>query len=613
MIRMKGKTGAWRGRAFIGALLFLLLLGTAGAAQCAGITACCPARGEMTVVARETEKTCVLSLPGCWDAEEILLSAEGTGKLYLGKEKQEILPSEPVDLTGWIGRTVPLWTESGKRLPDLTILRGSSLPALFLEVDPTRLGKINRDKTLSITEGRAVYLEADGSVGYAGGLTQLKGRGNNTFAYAKKPYQLKLEKKVSLSGMSRGKTWVLLANWNDLSLLRNQVVLDLAREAGLRCAVGCRQVDVWINGIYQGLYLMTEKIQINKNRLNLTDLEEATRQVNDQPPESCRRYLEKGGKILELARGYQIPNNPEDITGGYLASIEKFARLRDYPVPGFRLKNTGISVRVEEPTCPSREQVEYLGARMDEALTALTAPDGRHPETGKSYYEYLDSTSFALKLLIEDFCKNYDMLGGSQLIYKDSDRVDPLIYAGPAWDYDLSFGMMKDRGAQPTGEYVLSANFTKRNLYQLFWNQEDFRRETREIWQRSFRPALGVLLGETEGEGVLRSLTAYAEEIRASAVMNAKRWGTNSGAGRLAGSNFETAVAYLENWIRQRVSWMEEKSQYSTAQKTAQKQEECKKGVDNHPSEDYHYRNDSASAGGRILTDDDDAGGYLLF
>ena len=205
------------------------------------------------------------------------------------------------------------------------------------------------------------------------------------------------------------------------------------------------------------------------------------------------------------------------------------------------------------------------------------------------------------------------MLGGSQLIYKDSDRVDPLIYAGPAWDYDLSFGMMKDRGAQPTGEYVLSANFTKRNLYQLFWNQEDFRRETREIWQRSFRPALGVLLGETEGEGVLRSLTAYAEEIRASAVMNAKRWGTNSGAGRLAGSNFETAVAYLENWIRQRVSWMEEKSQYSTAQKTAQKQEECKKGVDNHPSEDYHYRNDSASAGGRILTDDDDAGGYLLF
>ena len=375
MIRMKGKTGAWRGRAFIGALLFLLLLGTAGAARCAGIT-----------VARETEKTCVLSLPGCWDAEEILLSAEGTGKLYLGKEKQEILPSEPVDLTGWIGRTVPLWTESGKRLPDLTILRGSSLPALFLEVDPTRLGKINRDKTLSITEGRAVYLEADGSVGYAGGLTQLKGRGNNTFAYAKKPYQLKLEKKVSLSGMSRGKTWVLLANWNDLSLLRNQVVLDLAREAGLRGAVGCRQVDVWINGIYQGLYLMTEKIQINKNRLNLTDLEEATRQVNDQPPESCRRYLEKGGKILELARGYQIPNNPEDITGGYLASIEKFARLRDYPVPGFRLKNTGISVRVEEPTCPSREQVEYLGARMDEALTALTAPDGRHPETGKSYH-----------------------------------------------------------------------------------------------------------------------------------------------------------------------------------------------------------------------------------
>ena len=548
------------GRMLLCTCLFALFLLIPHGARCAAITASCPARGGETVLARETANTCVLSLPGCWDAKAILLSAEGGEKLYLGQEREEIPAGEPTDLTRWIGTTAPIWDGNGRRLANLTVLQGSPLPALFLEVDAAQLGKINHDKNLSIQQGRAVYLEADGSIGYDGELTQLKGRGNNTFAYPKKPYQLKLRKKTSLSGLRRGKTWVLLANWNDLSLIRNQIVLDLSQETGLRYAVGCQQVDVWINGIYNGLYLMTEKIQINRDRMNLTDLEEATRLVNEEPPESYRRYLEKGGKPLELARGYRIPNNPEDVTGGYLASIEKYARLRDYSVPGFRMQN-GISVRIEEPTCPSREQVDYLGRRLDEALTALSAADGRHPETGKSYHEYLDSTSFAMKLLIEDFCKNYDMLGGSQLFYKDSDRVDPLIYAGPAWDYDLSFGMMKDRGMQPTGEYVLSANFEKRNLYRLFWTQEDFREETRDLWERVFRPALGILLGEAEGKGVLCPLTSYVERIRDSAAMNAKRWGTNSGAGHLAGNSFETATAYLESWIRQRVCWMEEQGE----------------------------------------------------
>ena len=541
--------------AFLGVVL--MTLGISGTA-CA-LSARCPDVGEETVVSREAGKGQVLSLPGCWDAEKILLFEPGYGKVYLGKERQEISAEAATDLTGWIGQTVQVWAESGKRLPDVTILQGSALPALFLEVDAARLGKINHDKYQSITEGRAVYREADGSVGYAGELTQLKGRGNNTFAYPKKPYQLKLKEKVSLSGLRRGKTWVLLANWNDLSLIRNQIVLDLSQETGLRYAVGCQQVDVWINGSYNGLYLMTEKIQITKDRMNLQDLEEETRRVNDQPVDSYRRYLEKGGELLDLARGYRIPNNPEDITGGYLASIEKFARLRDYSIPGFRMKN-GISVRIEEPTCPSQEQVDYLGRRMDEALTALSAADGRHPETGKSYHEYLDSASFALKMLIEDFCKNYDMLGGSQLLYKDADRVDPKIYAGPAWDYDLSFGMMKDRGAKPTGEYVLSPNFSKRNIYQIFWGQEDFREETGKIWKQTFRPALEILTGETVGEGKLRSLAEYREGIRNSAAMNARRWGTNSGAGHLAGNNFETACAYLENWIRQRIDWMDANS-----------------------------------------------------
>jgi len=542
---------------FLVILLLLLFGASAYAAGDRPLRAGCPSRRGETVLSRTGKGGIILSLPGFWDPTQVTLEVSGSEKLLIGKEKREIAAGEAADITDLIGKKTEVRDGKGVLVGNLTVLQGSPIPALFLEADGEKLKAVGRSKENVITEGRAVYIEADGSVTYDGGLTQLKGRGNNTFRYLKKPYQLKLSEKASLSGMGKAKTWVLLANWTDISLLRNRIVLDMSREIGLRNAVECVPADVWINGLYQGLYLMTEKIQIGKERIPVTNLEKATEKVNDTPLDPGPIVTEKDGEF-PLVRSYPALKDPEDITGGYIATVEKYPRMKDYVIAGFRTAK-GLSIQIKEPTCPSRAQAEYLARRITEMQEALIAEDGVHPDTGKSYAAYLDTTSFAQRFLIEDWCKNYDYVGGSQFLYKDSDRIDPLIYAGPSWDYDLSIGNMKDRGYSSGGRHVVLSQRTS-NLWWLLSRHEDFMEQVKRIWRESFRPAAAVLLGEADGipGGCIRSLDEYRAEIEASAAMNFTRWGINSDAGvREAGGSFDHAFRYLKNWIAERTAWMD--------------------------------------------------------
>ena len=101
---------------------------------------------------------------------------------------------------------------------------------------------------------------------------------------------MKLASKADLSGMGKDKTWLLIANWLDLSLLRNEIILQLADQIGMPYAVECRMVDLYLNGEYNGLYLMTEKIQIGRSRIRITDLEETTETINTVDVSTVKKF-----------------------------------------------------------------------------------------------------------------------------------------------------------------------------------------------------------------------------------------------------------------------------------------------------------------------------------
>lgn len=547
------------GAAALCLLLAGLLCGGASAAGPRTLTAGCPSRCGQKVSARWQKEEVVLCLPGCWDATQISLEMNDAEYLTLGKEKIVAYRGIPADLSRIIGDRVEVRDENGKSRGYLTIMQGSRISAVFLNVDPDRLKYVNDHRRTELNDGWIVFEEADGSVSYDGALDQLKSRGNTSFEHEKKPYQFKLHKKASLAGMSKGRTWVLLSNWDDDTLLRNKIVMDMGRQVGLRFAVGCELTDVWINGEYNGLYLLTEKIQIGKNRISITDLEEATEAVNPSPF-NPGKFTTETSKEYPLIRSFPDVIDPEDITGGYILTIEKKHRLNE-DNPGFRTAEN-LSIRIKEPTYPSRKQAEYLFRLITEMQAALIADDGICPETGKSYTEYLDVTSFAQRYLVEEWTADFDFLGGSQYIYKDSDTVDPLIYAGPFWDYDLCFGNRKDKGARPRDPYIAYPRTrTNANLYWLLYRHEPFRSEVHRIWREDYRPAVAVLLGETEPgrDSIIRPLDEYLENSRASASMNFVRYKIISdSAFRVAKTNQTTAVNTMRKWIITRTEWMDE-------------------------------------------------------
>lgn len=512
---------------------------------------------DHTVLSRTSKNNQILSVPGSWDITRMHISFAGRDEIVIGKNNPPVSYDSEVDLSRYLGTRVPVYTGGGTLISYLTVYHGSDIPCLFFEVDSAEFSAINRSKDNVITEGTVRVQEADGEISFDGELAHLKCRGNDTFLYSKKPYEFKLKKKTAIGGMPKGKTWILLANYRDSSLLRNQLVLDLSLEAGLPFAIHCEQTDVWVNGQYQGVYLMTEKIQISRERINIRDLEEETEKVNDEALSSYPAFDLKKGP-LPIMCGFEIPNDPEDITGGYIAVIEKPHRLNKFRRPGIRTEGL-LNVRIKEPTCPSLAQVMYFGARVNDMHNATIAGDGINPDTGMHYTEYLDIVSFSKKFLIEDLSKNYDGVAGSQYLFKDSDTVDPLFYAGPSGDYDLCFGNVKTRGLSSEGDYIARVKVGPANLYSQLAAHDDFMESVSEQWRNSLRPALAVVLGEEPaGENCsVRPMEEYVSRLKDSAAMNQARWGQTTRAYSSAGKTFDSGTAYLERWLRNRVAYMD--------------------------------------------------------
>ena len=100
---------------------------------------------------------------------------------------------------------------------------------------------------------------------------KVKGRGNTSWLSPKKSFRIKLDEKVNLLGMSTSKDWVLISNWLDKTLLRNAMAEYLAEGAGVEYVMKNHPVDLWYNGQYHGTYNLTEKIELEEERVNITE------------------------------------------------------------------------------------------------------------------------------------------------------------------------------------------------------------------------------------------------------------------------------------------------------------------------------------------------------
>lgn len=503
----------------------------------------------------EQRRTYYLFLPA--SAERNSLQIWFTGPSKLTADGRTVSSG---DTAGFLvpGEKVTLVSDKNKYV--LQVMKSATIPAMFLNTESGTLNDIHKSKSHAET-GSMMLLSAGGARLYAGGLSQIKGRGNWTFSLAKRPYQIKLERSSDLCGMGKAKTWILLANHFENSLLRNKIVFDLANAAGLAYSSRSQAVDLYINNDYCGSYLLCEKVQIGDSRIDINDLEKATEKVNDAElntyPAFGRTYQTGKGK------GVKIPNDPKDITGGYLLELEYPDRYKK-EASGF-ITTRGQPVIIKEPEYASPAQVEYIRAFMQGFENAIFSKDGIDPKSGKHYSEFVDMDSLVKKYLIEEITKNFDGNRSSLFYYKPADSQSKLAFCGPVWDYDIALGnYATDRNQKVKNPSYFVTNNDQGEHYYWFpalYKHADFREAVKKAYYESFVPALNVLLGNAPStKDGLRSLDEYAAEIWASADMNfARRPIFNSSEAYVkTGKDYAENIEYVRNFLKGRMAFLAE-------------------------------------------------------
>ena len=423
--------------------------------------------------------------------------------------------------------------------------------------DPVNEGRAwvesSPDKSNKAT-GSMVMVNSDGTVVYDGALTQIKGRGNSTWLQNKKPYQIKLEDKTDLLETgdkdNRSKTWVLLANAADGSLIRNNIVYDLSVAMGMEPGIQCRPVNLYYDGEYRGAYLLCEKVEVGSGRVDIEKLEDANEEANPTVEDfdelvTATGTTENGATYIYC----EDMVSPADITGGYLLEMDTPSRAAAEKC--YFITRRGQHVVVKEPEYCSAEEMAYIASYYQEFEDAIYS-GGRNETTGKALDEYASIESIAQCYIINELTKNPDGYRTSSYLYKDANN--DIFTMGPIWDYDLSFG-------SGWGDFTETCRdpeefFTLRSKLGLaLYEIPAFRTAVNEIYTQVVSPlvteTLTVSGSVSNEEGTLKSIDYYKEELRTAAVANGILWGSYE-------SNWAANVAAVQSYIVTRNAWLTE-------------------------------------------------------
>lgn len=487
-----------------------------------------------------------LFLPAGWNTDELRV-------YFTGTKKAKIADDEYVEHGGLTdafqpGTKVKVKPQGSGEIT-IHVMQSKNLPSIFIRTVSGTVDAIRDDKTAR-EAGYMFMRQANGTVEYDGKLQYIKSRGNATFYFNKKPWQIKLEDGAPLCGMDKDKKWILLANYVDKSLVRNSICLDMARASGVYAYVPEHQaVDLYINNVYWGSYLLTEKNEVDSDRLDITNLEKATEELNSIPLEELESF---GQRLYSIrgSKGKKIPDEPDDVTGGYLVLADTRVYFAHDP-SGF-VTSRGQAVTIQSPKYASEKQVKYVQTLMQSIEDALFATDGIDPATGKHYTDMLDFTTFVHRYVQAEVTGEHD--GQRPYFYKDSDTVDGMMYCAPVWDLDNTFGAFKNH-ASARRFYICNDNSQKYYWFVQAMKRPEFKEAAIKVYHETYEPMLRVLLGqEKDPRGILRSIEEYGAEVAASAEMDNIRWpisimrqeNFNPNTGTTPAKNIEYLLGYVE-------------------------------------------------------------------
>lgn len=317
--------------------------------------------------------------------------------------------------TSFTYRVTPEWFS-----PPFTFSK-SNLPIVVIETED-RAEIVDEPKVranmriMDHDAGNSVQDEPNGYDGNVG--IEIRGSYSATLPQKSYGFETRDEKDANLNvkilGMPKENDWILSPNYNDKSFMRNAISYRLFDKMG-HYAPRFQHCEVMLNNDYRGIYVMTERLKQDKNRINIAKLDE-----DDVAGDS--------------------------LTGGYVFKIDNYSST-DYWVSNYHpIDRPSGTVRFvyHDPGADDLQETQkaYLQSYVDFFESVLYSNSFDDPETG--YAKYIDVGSFVDYFIIGELSRNTDAYKKSRYFFKDKENKGGLIHSGPVWDFDWAYKNLKD-------------------------------------------------------------------------------------------------------------------------------------------------------------------------
>lgn len=386
----------------------------------------------------------------------------------------------------------------------------SKLPCVFIDTKEFQIH--NEEKDEAVMQIRCGE-NADSYCEEFSRNIKIEVRGFSSSNFPKKQYSFKMagdtlkKEKVALLGMNAAKRWILQGPYADPSQMRNALVYDTWRKLGY-WAANTRYVELVLDNNYQGVYLLMERVEATKARLDIAS--------GDTLHEPFLVQLNRAGKGDTIIR----------------AGEHSFIL---YPTP--RKKTSDKAYQ------------QSTAQQMQQLMTATQQP---------LQSSEVDWNSFADYVLMQELFKNMDAYYVSSYFYGNGTKI----YAGPVWDFDLSIGASSILGGKRSDGWVYEAN---KNAIPDFWEmlvgnkefqllmKERYQLHRKSGWQlSSIHATIDSLVASIGHEAADRNFCRYP-------VLGLKKLHTYSNVP----PSYEAEIIAIKQWLEKRLAWMDAQYQSS--------------------------------------------------
>ena len=330
----------------------------------------------------------------------------------------------------------------------------------------------------------------------------IRGRGNSTWSFPKKPYKIKLKEKASIFGMGADKEWCLLANYSDRTLLRNIVAMRMSEMCGFAWTPHMYSVHVYLNNKYQGVYTLCEHKKVHKDRVDID-------------PDAGDVYLE-------------IEQQQDETTCWWTGM--------------------GVPMMFSDPEEPSAELLAEIKKWFEDFEASLYSKDIADPKKG--YAAYIDVDSFIDYYIVQELAKNTDgNLRKSSFITKKKGQKMEMYHL---WDFDLTFGNSGGLLHDPEGFFIKDYNPSWQigdNWFNRMMTDPAFVERLQARWNELY-PQLQSMVDFIDEQAFILD-KAQKENFKVWSIWESVDWVDCPSLG-----SYQKEVAFLKEFYSERLEWM---------------------------------------------------------